>query len=98
MPGSSRQAGLPREVTRCSAGTRSGHSHLRAGSGICFVGAILHGTDFNRWLSTEPDPRDVLRPFPSELLRMWPISTRVNSPMNDDEHLLDEIELPVESA
>jgi hypothetical protein len=29
---------------------------------------------------------------------MWPISTPVNSPMNDDEGLLDEIELPVEAA
>lgn len=28
------------------------------------------------------------------VLRMWPISTRVNSPMNDDERLLDEIKLP----
>jgi hypothetical protein len=39
-----------------------------------------------RWLGFEPDPHDVLRPFSSELL--WPIPTRVNSPMNDDEGLL----------
>jgi hypothetical protein len=25
-------------------------------------------------------------------MAIWPISTRVNSPSNDDEHLLDEIE------
>jgi putative SOS response-associated peptidase YedK len=55
--------------------------------------AILDLTDFDRWLGVEPDPRDALKPFPSELLKMWPISTRVNSPMNDDEHLLEEIEL-----
>jgi hypothetical protein len=24
-------------------------------------------------------------------MAIWPISTRVNSPSNDDEHLLDEI-------
>jgi hypothetical protein len=29
---------------------------------------------------------------------MWPISTRLNSPMNDDEALLEEIRLPVENA
>jgi hypothetical protein len=29
---------------------------------------------------------------------MWPIFTRVTSPMNDDEHLLDEIDLPTEAA
>jgi putative SOS response-associated peptidase YedK len=60
--------------------------------------AILRREDYDRWLGTEPDPRDVLRPFPSELLRMWPISTRVNSPKNDDEHLLDEIELAEDAA
>jgi putative SOS response-associated peptidase YedK len=54
---------------------------------------ILHKQDFNRWLGPEPDPHELLQPFPSEPLRMWPISTRVNSPMNDDEHLLDEVEV-----
>jgi hypothetical protein len=29
-------------------------------------------------------------------MTLWPISTRVNSPSNDDEHLLDEIELAKE--
>jgi putative SOS response-associated peptidase YedK len=56
--------------------------------------AILRREDYNRWMGIEPDPHDVLRSFPSELLRMWPISTRVNSPMNDDEHLVDEIADP----
>jgi putative SOS response-associated peptidase YedK len=55
--------------------------------------AILDRADYDRWLGIEPDPRDVLRPFPSELLKMWPISTRVNSPMNDDEQLLEEVQL-----
>jgi putative SOS response-associated peptidase YedK len=55
--------------------------------------AILHRGDFDRWLGSEPDPRDLLRSFPSEAMRMWPISTRVNSPNNDDEKLLDEIVL-----
>ena len=62
------------------------------------IPAILHRGDFDRWLGFEPDPHDLLRPFPSELLRMWPISTRVNSPMNDDESLLKEVELPKEAA
>jgi putative SOS response-associated peptidase YedK len=60
--------------------------------------AILHKADYDRWLGIERDPHDALRPFPSEFLKMWPISTRVNSPINDDEDLLDEIELPVEAA
>jgi putative SOS response-associated peptidase YedK len=36
----------------------------------------------------EPDPRDLLAPFPSELMKMWPISTRVNKPENDSPDLL----------
>jgi hypothetical protein len=28
----------------------------------------------------EADPDDLMRPFPSEPMRMWPISTRVNKP------------------
>jgi putative SOS response-associated peptidase YedK len=55
--------------------------------------AVLAPRDYDRWLGTEPDPRDLLKPFPSDLMAIWPISTRVNSPSNDDEHLLEEIEL-----
>jgi putative SOS response-associated peptidase YedK len=41
---------------------------------------ILRREDFDRWLGIEPDPNDVLRPFPADAMTMWPISTRVNSP------------------
>ncbi len=52
---------------------------------------ILRPADYDRWLGTEPDPRDLLRPFPAEVMRMWPISTRVNSPRNDDPSLLEPV-------
>jgi hypothetical protein len=35
-------------------------------------------------LGEEPDPRDLMRPFPTDLMRMWRISTRINKPENDD--------------
>jgi putative SOS response-associated peptidase YedK len=50
---------------------------------------ILSRYDYARWLSEEPDARDLMRPFPAELMRMWPISTRVNKPENDDPSILD---------
>jgi len=50
---------------------------------------ILTSSDYKRWLSDEPDPRDLLRPFPAEPMRMWPISTRVNKPENDDPSILE---------
>jgi hypothetical protein len=38
------------------------------------------------------DSHDLLVPFPSELMRIWPISTRVNKPDNDDPGILDALE------
>jgi len=50
---------------------------------------ILAPADYERWLSDEPDPRDLLKPFPSEPMTLWPVSTRVNSPKNDDPSLIE---------
>jgi putative SOS response-associated peptidase YedK len=55
--------------------------------------AILAPAAYERWLGSEPDPRDLLAPFPAEQIIMWPISMRVNSPKNDDEALLEEVAL-----
>jgi hypothetical protein len=52
---------------------------------------ILRPADYDRWLGLGPDPRDLLRPFPADLMRMWPISTRVNAPRNDDPDLLEPV-------
>jgi len=59
---------------------------------------ILSRYDYARWLSEEPDPRDLMRPFPAELMRMWPISTRVNKPENDDPSIPDPIQLTTNAA
>ena len=59
---------------------------------------ILAPSDYARWLGEEPDPRDLMRPFPADLMRMWPISTRVNKPENDDPSILDPIELKTDAA
>jgi putative SOS response-associated peptidase YedK len=59
---------------------------------------ILAPRDCARWLSEEPDPRDLMRPFPAELMRMWPISTRVNKPENDDPSILEPIEVAMHVA
>lgn len=54
---------------------------------------ILRSQDYMQWLSDEPDPHDLMRPYPAEPMRMWPISTRVNKPENDDPSILEPIEL-----
>lgn len=59
---------------------------------------ILPATAYERWLSNlEPDPRDLLVPFPADHMMMWPISTRVNKPDNDDPNILDPFE-PVDGG
>jgi putative SOS response-associated peptidase YedK len=55
--------------------------------------AILRPEEYERWLGPDPDPNDLLVSFPSERLRMWPISRRVNKPENDDPTILEPIEL-----
>jgi len=59
---------------------------------------ILSRYDYARWPGEEPDPRDLMRPFPAELMRMWPISTRVNKPENDGPSILDPIQVTTDAA
>jgi putative SOS response-associated peptidase YedK len=60
--------------------------------------AIVPHDDHVRWLSDEPDPRDLMRPNPAGLMRMWPISTRVNKPENDDPLIVEPVELETDAA
>jgi putative SOS response-associated peptidase YedK len=54
---------------------------------------ILAPGDYARWLGEKPDPHDLVRPFPAEPMRMWPISTRVNKPENGDPSIVEPIDL-----
>lgn len=51
--------------------------------------AILSPTDYDRWLDVRTFDLDalqgLLRPYPAERLEAYPVSSRVNSPKNDDE-------------
>ncbi len=54
---------------------------------------IIAPENYDRWLSPlEPDPRDLLAPFPCEPMTIWPISTRVNAPRNDSEDILERVD------
>ena len=53
--------------------------------------AILEPKSYDRWLGPEPDPHELLIPYPPEPMTMWPISTRVNAPENDDPSLLERV-------
>ena len=53
------------------------------------IAAILERAGYDRWLGLQLDPHNLLITYPSEPMTMWPISTRVNKPENDDPSLLD---------
>jgi putative SOS response-associated peptidase YedK len=59
---------------------------------------IIAPDDYGRWLGEGPDPRGLLRPFPADLMCMWPISTRVNKPENDDPSIVEPIEVAADAA
>jgi putative SOS response-associated peptidase YedK len=58
--------------------------------------AILEPKSYDRWLGLEPDPFDLLITYPLEPMTMWPISTRVNKPENDDPSISDRAAEPVD--
>jgi hypothetical protein len=39
-----------------------------------------------------------MRPIPADLMRMWPISTRVNTPENDDSSTVEPIQPSTDAA
>ncbi len=55
---------------------------------------ILAEADYQRWLEpgdpTRP-PVDLLRPYPAEKMRDWPVSNRVGNVRNNDSQLLNQI-------
>jgi putative SOS response-associated peptidase YedK len=54
---------------------------------------IIPAHAYDRWLSPlEADPRDLLMSYPAGLMRIWPVSAKVNSPKNDDPSILDPLD------
>ena len=51
---------------------------------------VVDPADWPLWLGEEEgDHRTLLRPAPDGTLRAWPVSTRVNSPRNNDASLIE---------
>jgi putative SOS response-associated peptidase YedK len=56
---------------------------------------ILRPEDYAIWLGEKPADAEALSaacaPIPAEDMRAYPISTRVNSPRNDDSEIVKEV-------
>jgi putative SOS response-associated peptidase YedK len=55
---------------------------------------ILPEEHHAKWLGEidDGDLKELLKPFPADQMKMWPISQRVNSPKNDDASLLEPLD------
>ena len=55
---------------------------------------ILPEEHHAKWLGEvqNSDLKELLKPFPAERMKMWPIGSRVNSPENNDEAIIEPIE------
>jgi putative SOS response-associated peptidase YedK len=50
---------------------------------------ILDPADYDRWLSAETPPEDLLRPFPADAMAAYPVSTWVNKPGKNDARCIE---------
>src|SRR5262245_41109556 len=87
-------------VGRMDSDVRNRHHRRQRARGrhSCRMPVILAPGDYARWLGEEPDPRDLMRPFPAAPMRTWPISTRVNKPENDDASIVEPVEPATDAA
>ena len=44
-----------------------------------------------RWLDEQPEADELLKPFPADLMVMWPVSQRVSNVGNDDADLVQPV-------
>jgi len=62
------------------------------------MAVILDKSDYDLWLTPDDVPADVLqplmKPFPQDRMRVYEVSTLVNSPKNDDPSIIEPFESP----
>jgi putative SOS response-associated peptidase YedK len=61
---------------------------------------ILHDRDWPKWLGEEPahelELKDMLRPYPSEDMDLWPVSKRVGKVQENDADLLTPVDIDLD--
>lgn len=58
---------------------------------------IIAKENWAAWLGEDPatDPLSLLKPFPADLMTMWPIDKRISNVKNEDRELAEPIKLPL---
>ncbi|MBB4250836.1 SOS response-associated peptidase [Rhizobium sp. BK008] len=52
---------------------------------------ILRQNNYDRWLSPDPDPADLMKPYAAEPMTMWPVGMSVNSPKNTGPDIIEPV-------
>ncbi|MDQ0393241.1 SOS response-associated peptidase [Labrys monachus] len=72
-------------IVTCPANSLVGQIHDR-------MPVIVAPGDHERWLANiEPDPADLMAPYPPGLMEMWPISSKVGNPRYNEADIADPI-------
>ncbi|PDS95699.1 hypothetical protein CO659_22055 [Rhizobium sp. S9] len=57
------------------------------------MAVILHRKDHERWMPHEPDPSDLMNPFDTWAMTMWPISRRLSTFRNAGPEVINRVDL-----
>jgi putative SOS response-associated peptidase YedK len=55
---------------------------------------IIDPADFDRWLTSQEPPAELLKPYPADEMVAYPVSKAVNSPALDEPSLIERLEIP----
>jgi len=59
---------------------------------------ILGEGFYMRWFDEQPEADELLKPFPADLMVVWPVSQRVSNVGNDDADLVQPVPPAVEQS
>ncbi|ANM11340.1 MULTISPECIES: SOS response-associated peptidase [unclassified Rhizobium] len=59
---------------------------------------VLRPEDYQRWLSADPDPRGLMRPFDDDAMTMWPITRRILTVRNVGPEVISPVDLSADQV
>ncbi|PDS29332.1 SOS response-associated peptidase [Rhizobium phaseoli] len=54
---------------------------------------VLRPEDYERWLSADPDPHDLMKPLDAKAMTMWPVARRVGNARRAGPEILSRVDI-----
>ncbi|ANL66857.1 hypothetical protein AMC82_CH03239 [Rhizobium phaseoli] len=54
---------------------------------------VLRPEDYERWLSADPDPHDLMKPFDTKAMTMWPVARRIGNARRAGPEILSRVDI-----